>query len=828
MNAADPLSNPANNPSPSVPDFDAHTLRVLEYDKIVGLLAQRAASALGVERARELLPTPLSAFVRDRQQETSEARLIVAGHGPFPLGGIHDVRPLLVRAEVGQALTPTELLDMANTLIGGSRMKTFMLRHAERAPLLADRAKAIGEFPQLTGDIETAIGRAGDVLDSASPALAAVRARLRVVAARVTERLNQIISSSSYRPMLQEAVIVMRDDRRCVPVRAEYRREIGGIVHDQSASGATLFIEPMAVVELNNELRQLEGKERQEIDRVLQKLTDSVARQGTKIYGTVEVLAGLDLASAKAKLAEDMQAVEPILNQKGIVRLREARHPLLDPQSVVPSNISVGDKFKIMLITGPNTGGKTVSLKTVGLLTLMAQAGMHIPAAPGSELAHFDQVFADIGDEQSIAQSLSTFSAHIVNIVRILRTVGTRALVLMDEIGAGTDPGEGAALAKAILTYLIGHNARVIATTHYGELKEFAYSRDGIENSAVEFDPETLRPTYRLLQGVPGSSNAFHIARRLGMPNGVVDEAMGNLNRQDVESGVVMQRLERAKRIADDEKRRAERLTRELDQMKAKYEARLHDLEVLRREAKERAAEEARTVIRAKTEKMENIIGELRRMGKEGRKTQSARKKMQEQSEELLGNIGYEKEPLPADEADVPASLKKGDKVRVLSLGGATGDVLQNTTDGEVTVQVGMMRVTVPLSMVRTSGSAARTVSGASSEANAPAEKPAAKPPLKSRNSNAAQMAQEKALSISPEITLIANRVDAALPKLDKYLDDAYAAGLETARVIHGKGSGQLRKAVWEFLKTDGRVASFQMAHPDDGGAGATVLVFRQ
>ena len=395
------------------PDFDAHTLRVLEYDKITTLLSQRAASALGVERARELLPTPLVAFVRDRQQETSEARLLVAGHGPFPLGGIHDVRPLLVRAEVEQSLTPTELLDMASTLIGGSRMKQFLLRHAEKAPLLSDRAQAIGEFPQLTGDIETAIGRAGDVLDSASPGLAQVRARLRVVAARVTERLNQIISSASYRPMLQEPVIVMRDDRRCVPVRAEYRREIGGIVHDQSASGATLFIEPMVVVELNNELRQLEAKERVEIDRVLQKLTQSVARQGEKIYGSVEVLAGLDLASAKAKLADDMNAVEPVLNQRGIVRLRDARHPLLAPETVVPSNIALGDKFKIMLVTGPNTGGKTVTLKTVGLLTLMAQAGMHIPASPGSELAHFDQVFADIGDEQSIAQSLTyVFGPH--------------------------------------------------------------------------------------------------------------------------------------------------------------------------------------------------------------------------------------------------------------------------------------------------------------------------------------------------------------------------------------------------------------------------------
>jgi DNA mismatch repair protein MutS2 len=441
----------------------------------------------------------------------------------------------------------------------------------------------------------------------------------------------------------------------------------------------------------------------------------------------------------------------------------------------------------------------------------MAQSGLHIPAATGSELAHFDQIFADIGDEQSIAQSLSTFSAHVTNIVRILKSVGTRALVLLDEIGAGTDPAEGAALAKSILSYLLQHNARVIATTHYGELKEYAYLRDGIENAAVEFDPETLRPTYRLLQGVPGSSNAFHIARRLGMPNPVVDAAVSNLGSADVEAGVVMQRLERAKRIADEERRKAERLARELEELKKRYEARLRDLETLRREAKERAAEEARTLIRRNSEKMENIIGELRRIGKEGRKTQSARKRMKETSDELLGGIGYENEPLPIDEADVPKSLRKGDRVRVLSLGGMAGDVLSDSTDGEAVVQVGAMRVTVPLVQLRTERKApSETLVGAGSPART--------------TSGASGLAIAKATAISPEINLIGLRVDAALPRLDKYLDDAYAVGLESVRIVHGKGTGQLRKAIWDTLKQDARVAGYQMAHPDDGGAGVTVV----
>ena len=815
-------------------DFDAHTLRVLEYDKIIALLSERAACALGVERARELLPSPVFAFVQERQKETSEARLLTSQHGPLPLGGIHDVRQSLVRAEVAQSLTPTELLDLASTLLGGGRLKGFLLRNAEKAPLLADRAQSIDEFPQLIGDIQIAIGRTGEVLDSASAALASVRSRIRTTGARVTERLNQILNSNTYRPMLQDPVIVLRDDRRCLPVRAEHRREIRGIVHDQSSSGATVFIEPMVVVELNNELRQLEATERQEIERVLAKLTASVQKVATRIFSTVEVLAGIDLANAKAKLADDMQAVEPVFNRKGIVRLRDARHPLLNPDTVVPISPELGDKFTILLITGPNTGGKTVTLKTVGLLTLMAQAGMQIPAAQGSELALFDQVFADIGDEQSIAQSLSTFSAHITNIVRILKTVGTHALVLMDEIGAGTDPGEGAALAKAILDSLLEHKARVIATTHYGELKEYAYSRDGIENAAVEFDPQSLRPTYRILQGVPGSSNAFYISRRLGMPSPVVDAAREMLGRQDLEAGALMQRLEKSKRIADEERRRAERATRDLEDLKARYEARLRDLEILRREAKERATEEARDLIRRKTEKMDNIIGELRRIGKEGRKTQSARKQMKDTSDELIGGIGYEQEPLSIEEAtDIPGPLKRGEKVRVLSLGGATGEVLEDSRDNEAVVQIGLMRVTVPLSALRTERKAGTPLptpaASATATAIADATSGTAQRPSRSRSGTTATMlASQKAENVSSEITLIGLRVDAALPRLDKYLDDGYAAGLEGSRIIHGKGSGQLRKAVWEFLKGDARIASFEMAHPDDGGAGATTIRYRQ
>ncbi|MFM7321094.1 MAG: endonuclease MutS2 [Armatimonadota bacterium] len=692
-------------------DADSHALRVLEYGRVAELLAERTACALGRERALELTPTPVFAFVQERQRETTEARKVVDVAGLFPFGGVHDVRRSLADAEIRRNLLPHALLDLASTLAGAGRLKSFVLRHAEIAPLLADRARAIEEFPGVLAEIELCIGRGGDVLDSASPALGAVRDKIRLTARGIEEKLNTILSSSATRGMLMGTQVVLRDDRRCLPVKAEFKRSFPGIVHDQSSTGATLFIEPMPVVQLNNALRQLESQERREIDKVLERLTNAVHRIGARASATVDVVAYFDLLCAKARLAIDMGAVEPKVNREGEIRLDEARHPLLDPETVVPVSVRLGSRTRALLITGPNTGGKTVTLKTVGLLTLMAQAGLHVPARSGSELAHFDQVFADIGDEQSIAQSLSTFSGHIVNIVGILRRCGRRALVLLDELGAGTDPAEGAALAKSILADLLDHNARIVATTHYGELKEFAFSRDGIENASVEFDIETLRPTYRLLQGVPGASNAFHIARRLGMPARVVDAAEGSRSEAAGDSAEVMVRLEKAKRDADEERRKAEAYRRDLENLRRKYEQRLQDLELLRSQAKERAAEEARLVIRQKTEKMDNIISELRRMGKEGRKTQSARKQMREAAVEMVGGIGFERAPEPVDPADVPESLRKGETVRVTSLGGAEGVVLADAEDGDVLVQVGMMRVTVPIAGLRRPGGGGAAVS---------------------------------------------------------------------------------------------------------------------
>lgn len=829
----------------SKPDFDPHALRVLEFAHVVEVVASRANTAMGRERCLELQPTVNQPFIRESQQETAEARLLIEDHGRFPFGGIYDIRRSLQSAHIGQPLLPAQLLEVGNTIIGCNRLKQWIHTHADKAPLLAGRASNIQDSPQVTGAIDGSIGRAGDILDAASPALSALRSRKKLLLRRVDEKLSGILASSTARNMLMDGQIVERDGRRCLNVKVEFKRVFTGIVHGLSATGQTAFIEPMSVVEANNELREAESLEQREEERVLQRLSDLIKRRESELLSAVTIAAALDFACMKGEYAIGINASEPILNHVGRIDIRYGRHPLLNPEHCVPVSVKLGSPAHALLITGPNTGGKTVTLKTVGLLTLMAQAGLQVPCQSGSELAMFDQVFADIGDEQSIEQNLSTFSGHVANIVRILKVCGRRALVLLDELGSGTDPAEGAAIAKSILIELLAHNARIIATTHYGELKEFAYSRDGIENAAVEFDIDTLKPTYRLMQGVPGASNAFHIARRLGMSNRIVDAAIASLGSSGTESAEVMIRLEAAKAAAEEEHREAERLRRELSDLRTKHAKRLEDLEVLRQEAKQRASEEARVLIRQKTEKMDNIISELRRMGKEGRKTQTARKKMKETSEELVGQIGHEKAQPPPEEGDVPTSLVKGENVRVTSLGGAPGIVTESTSGPEALIQVGVMRVTVPLTGLRRTQnpykaagvkkSAPKKAGGLSEFDEKPAidapdeplgkaVRPGGLAPREGVQLSAVMV--EKATHFSHELMLIGMRVDAALPRLDKWLDDATLSGLDGGRVVHGKGTGALKRAVWEQLSGDPRVVSYQLSHPDEGGAGVTVVRF--
>ena len=538
--------------------MDAHSLHVLEYKKVLDRLVAHTSNGIGREFAAELMPLPYPETVLRRLQETREARHLRDHDSGLPLGSIHDIRATVERARIGTRLAAREMLEVLYTAGAGRRIRMYLVNRQEKVPLLAEMAANIPLLQILEGRIESAIGENAEVRDSASPELARLRSQIKVTHNRLNDRLQSLLASEKFKTQIQESVVTVREGRYCIPVKAEYARAFGGIVHDSSQSGATVFIEPAQTAELGNELKQLSLKEEHEVDRILNELSGLIGGYYGELQSMVSILGHLDVIHAKAILAEEMNAEEPSLNRKGIVKLFNARHPLL-PGHVVPIDIELGERFTTLLITGPNTGGKTVTLKTIGLLTMMTLAGMQIPANADSEIALFDQVFADIGDEQDIQQSLSTFSAHLKNIVRIVENVGGNSLVVMDEVGSGTDPAEGAALAKALLDHLRTTGARVIATTHYGELKEYAYARAGVENSSVEFDKETLSPTYRILLGVPGMSNAFYIAQRLGLRSDIVDDARGFLSNREIETGELLQQIEKSRRAAGEAEREAVR-----------------------------------------------------------------------------------------------------------------------------------------------------------------------------------------------------------------------------------------------------------------------------
>lgn len=803
--------------------MDTHALRVLEFDAIRRQLAALAACTLGQELALAVVPSDHLLQVQARLDETTECRNLLEAKGSLPLGGISDIRPALHQAEIGSVLDPRALLDVLSVAQASRGLKQFLQKMAETYPLLASIAGGLGQFPALESEIANTLSPGGQVLDSASPDLARIRSRQKTAQSRMTERLSAIVSGPM-RTLLQDPVIVQRGDRYCVPVKADHRGAFGGIVHDTSASGATLFMEPQAVVDLGNEIRELVIKEEQEVAKILLRLTESVRRVGVSLLSTTEVLGTLDFIAARAKLAQAHNGVEPSLNQQGLTRLLSARHPLINPATVVPVDIELGgEQNHILLITGPNTGGKTVSLKTTGLLTLMAQCGLHVPASH-AEMNVFGQVFADIGDEQSLQQSLSTFSGHVTNIVRILNEIRGNALVLMDEVGAGTDPGEGAALARAILERLratIG--TRVIATTHYGELKTYAFATQGVQNASVEFDQATLAPTYRLLQGVPGSSNAFAIAGRIGMPADLLDTARDFSNGSD-ETADVLRGLEDSRRAAVQDAREAERARVESQILRRRYQEQLESLEALKREARQRAQEEARVLIRRAQDRFDNTLAELRRANSEGRQTERARMAIQNIGSDLQAGI---QQQLSDDqsarlvEIETRRPLMKGDRVRIVSLG-MVGELLEGMRgpddESPLPVQVGSIRVSVPASTLRRVGE--------EDKPSAPAL-PRRDPVPEKRETPAPNFSVQQAASVSGQITLLGQRTDEAVQNVEKYLDDAYAAGLTQARLVHGKGTGALRRAVQEHLKNHPLVDSFATANADEGGAGATVVVLK-
>lgn len=776
--------------------MNAHTLKVLEYDSIRQKLTAHCTTPLGTELARRMTPLTDIEAIRLRLQQTSEARRLIDLAEPMSLRGAQDIRSAVSLARAGGILTPENLLSIADTLETARRLRQFLLGRKERCPALCVLARQMEPLPDVVDEIRRCLREDATLADNASPQLARIRQRLRHLHIRITERLQASLNSAPIRSMLQEPVITLRGDRYCLPVKAEYRTQFGGFVHDVSASGATLFMEPQEVVDLGNQIREAQVAEQNECERILAELSALVGKHADALLVTCDMLGELDFIDARARLSVEWDAIEPELNTQGRSLLRKARHPLLKPP-VVPINVELGDRFRVLLITGPNTGGKTVTLKTVGLLTLLTQSGVHVPAEPGTNMAVFSKVFADIGDEQSIEQSLSTFSSHVTNIAGMLPHCDRNTLVLLDELGAGTDPAEGAALAQAVLDYLLARGSRVMATTHYGELKSYAYARQGVQNASVEFDVQTLRPTYHLRIGTPGSSHALVIAQRLGLPQTVIETAQARLAGRETTASSIMRRLEEEQRAAEELRASAEQEQHEVRELRKHLQQQLEKLEEERRRVREQIAQEYQARLQELVQQAEEAYRRLREQPRENRAAQEARQQVHHTAQEVQRLLAPGAPPLAS------AEIREGDTVKVTTLN-VSGTVLQ-VTEKEAMVQAGAIRVTVPREVLRRIEEPPTT------------RQPAVSVPVNLRG----------AAQVSSEIMLRRQKVDEALANLDRYLHDAYSAGLGQVRVIHGKGTGVLRQAVRDYLKTHPLVHSYQGASAAEGGEGVTIVTLK-
>jgi DNA mismatch repair protein MutS2 len=778
--------------------MDEKTLRILEFHKVRQQLAGHTAFALGKERALWLEPSADVDVIERRQGETAEALALVNQEGGLPLGGVRDIRQPLRKAEMGSILSPEEFLQIASTLYGTSKARQFLMKNVPDGFQLRELTQRLEPAVALRERIEGSIGDDGEVLDSASETLRSIRNRMRNLQGRIREKLDSIIHSNRYQKALQDPIITLRNGRYVVPVKTEFKGILPGIVHDQSGSGATLFVEPAAVVEINNQLRQLEAEEAEEIERILRQLSLAVGDKAKELLISVETLGRLDFIFAKAYFAASQKAIRPRLRTDGYLDIREGRHPLLKGE-VVPLDIWLGKEFTALVITGPNTGGKTVALKTVGLLTLMAQAGLHIPAWEGTEINVFSRVYADIGDEQSIEQNLSTFSSHMANIVRIMEEADDRSLVLLDELGAGTDPTEGAALAMALLQWFHKRGTRTIATTHYSELKAFAYMTEGLENASVQFDVETLRPTFKLEIGLPGRSNAFAIASRLGLKDEVIDLARAHLTQEDIRIDDMIQDMEENRRRAIHDRTVAERLRIEVESVKEAYEDRLARLEEAKEAILATTQQEAIELLSRAKSDADELLGQLRNADRAQRESIATEiRSLLETKREALVEARPEKPPEPATvqlERMVPGTPVYLSKLK------QKGRILDLTASGEALVQVGALRVTLPAQELTVTEDHP-TITGSRSNVS---------------------LQTNKASMISSELDLRGLTVDEALDKVDKYLDDALLAGLSRCRIIHGKGTGALRSAIRTQLETHPQVKAYRWGGPAEGGDGVTV-----
>ncbi|MGI6150502.1 MAG: endonuclease MutS2 [Christensenellales bacterium] len=778
-------------------------LKILEYDKIIEKLTELASSEMGKERAKMLRPANGHADVANLLQLTQEADDELTRLGRSPVDSFPDVRDALQRSGATLALGMGELLAVAKAL-RAMRFAKSSLTNEERSTGLYHMAISLHTARGIEEEIFRCILTEDEMADAASPKLASLRRSIRACNDRVRDKLNAMIHSPAYRNCLQESIITIRNGRYVLPVKQEHRLAIPGLLHDQSGSGATLFIEPMAVVEIGNELKKLLSEEAEEIQRILSELTAAIAPEAPALLESFELLAEIDVIFAKAKLGRDMRAVCPNLNTKGFMRIVGGRHPLIDPAVVVPIDLWLGKDFTTLIITGPNTGGKTVTLKTVGLFALMTQSGMFLPAMDGTEMPVFNNVFADIGDEQSIAQNLSTFSSHMKNVVDLLKEAEGGSLVLVDELGSGTDPVEGAALAMSILEELHSRKARTLATTHYSELKAFALTREGMENASVEFDVTTLRPTYRLFIGIPGKSNAFKISRKLGLPEHIIECAHKHLTVKDISFEDAISGAESQRRIAEQERRLAEEARAELYRLRDETEKEKKRIAEQRDKAIKKAKEEARAIVQRTKAESERIIRELKALNAaaeadRSRAIQKARDELRASESKLQDESAPRNEKSALFAAPAPKSVQPGDVVRVLSTDNDATVLTPPDSKGEITVQAGILKLAVKLADVRLIGKE------------------------KVKNRVTASVKRESTAA-SLEIDVRGMTVDEAILEVDRYIDSAFLSGLKEVYVIHGKGTGALRAGIQSFLKRHKHVSNFRLGQYGEGEAGVTVV----
>lgn len=785
-------------------------LKILEYNKIIELLSSQAGSQMAKERIKSLLPSTEADVIKDGLCETTEAVSVITAKGSLPVGELYDIDNALHLARKGGTLTMRQLLQVLYNLKVASNVVTFLKSDLPPLPIISAMAEVIVTFPRLAEKIDRCILSEDEMADSASPELKSIRREIVRQNDAVKNKLNSILNSTGNKTYLQDAIVTVRDGRYVVPVKAEHRGKISGIVHDQSSSGATIFVEPQVVVELNNKLRELELAEKVEIERILAELSSNVAEHFHDIINNQKILIEMDVIFAKGKLSCMMKAEEPELDENGFLDLKQARHPLIDAKKVVPINVSIGKDYKTLVITGPNTGGKTVTLKTIGLLALMCQSGLHIPAAQSSRMPVFKDIFADIGDEQSIEQSLSTFSSHMRNTVEIVEKAEQGTLVLLDELGAGTDPTEGAALAIAILEKIASQHAVTVATTHYNELKKYALSTAGVENASMEFNVETLSPTYRLSIGIPGKSNAFEISGKLGLQASIIDRANQLLEKGDIEFEDVITAIEADKKKAEDERDEAIMLGITMKKRLAELEKREKLLEKREREAITQAKEEARSIIREARETADEVQKELRSLdkvrslGERNRRLAEGRRKIRESENKYADSIVREVNENPAD----PDNIKVGDKVRLLTLD-QQGEVLTLPDDrGDMMVKVGIMKINVNITDIM-------MVSGNDSGS-------------KKTGSRYGSLYRAKAMTVSTSVNVVGRNLEEATMEVEKYLDDAYMAGLKEVTVIHGRGAGILKEGLRQMFRRHRLVDSYRKGAYNEGGDGVTIVKLKE